>query len=142
MYLRMAPEAVSRRLTLWLLGGCWLSLVSCSPGAARVTVAWTIDPTPPVVSTDTLVRLRLSQADAPVRGAKLRLEAHMTHPGMQPVEAGVDEEGDGRYRSRLRLTMAGDWLFVVTGTLPDGRRIVNETRVPDVRAASAAAPRG
>ena len=47
----------------------------------------------------------------------------MTHPGMAPVEAAVEEQGDGRYRARVRFTMAGDWVLRVQGTTPDGRAI-------------------
>jgi hypothetical protein len=136
----MAPGALAGRLRLWLLATGCLLFVSCSSRTVDVTVAWTIDPTPPVAAADTYVRVRLSDSGGPVRGAKLRLEAHMTHPGMRPVEADVEEEGEGSYRSRLRLSMPGDWRLVVTGTLPDGRRLVNATQVPGVLAAPAAAP--
>ena len=128
----MASEALAGRLRIWLLGACCLLFAGCSANATRVTVAWTIDPAPPVAGADTVVHMRLSRAEQPLRGARLRLDAHMTHPGMRPIEADVAEEENGSYRSRLRLSMAGDWLLVVTGTLPDGRRIVDETRVAGV----------
>lgn len=132
----MAPGALTGCLRNGLLAACCLLIASCGRNAAGVTVAWTIEPTPPVAASDIVVRLRLSDSDGPVRGAQLRLDAHMTHPGMRPVEAVVTEERDGNYRSRLRLTMAGDWLFVVTGTLADGRRMIKETQVPGVRPAT------
>ena len=128
----MAPEALAGRLRIGLIGGCCLLFACCGASATQVTVLWSIDPTPPVAGADTIVHMRLSRAAAPVPGARLRLDAHMTHPGMRPIEADVAEEENGKYRSQLRLSMAGDWLFVVTGTLPDGRRIVGETRVSGV----------
>jgi hypothetical protein len=64
----------------------------------------------------------------------------MTHPGMAPVTSDVIETSGGRYESRVRLSMAGDWVFVVSGDLPNGRRITKEIRVPAVRPAEAPAP--
>jgi hypothetical protein len=88
-----------------------------------------------MVGADTLVGLRLRDAEGhPISRARLRLEAHMSHPGMAPVTADVIEHGAGAYEARLRLPMAGDWRFVVAGTLADGNRITHDTPVPGVRA--------
>ena len=137
----MAAGAPGRRLRTGLFAGCCVLFTACAPSGDTVSVSWAIEPALPFAATDTVVRLRLSQpAGGPVRGAKLRLEAHMTHPGMRPVEADVEEERDGNYRSRLQLSMPGDWLFVVAGTVPGGGRILSERRVAGVRAPSRAAP--
>jgi hypothetical protein len=133
--LRLGSEAVARGVTALLLAG---SLVSCGREGRAVTVSWTINPTPPTVGADTEVGLRLHDADGnPVSRAKLQLEAHMSHPGMAPVTAAMTERSDGTYEARVRLTMAGDWRFVVAGTLADGRRITRDTAVAGVRAAAA-----
>jgi hypothetical protein len=60
----------------------------------------------------------------------------MSHPGMAPVSGALLERGDGVYESRLLLTMDGEWVIVVTGTLADGRRITRQTQVMAVRPAS------
>ena len=132
----MAPEALARRLIAALLVcGCVAS--GCKRNARDVTVIWNIEPTPPISGAATIVRLRLQEADGnPVRGAKLRLQGHMAHPGMAPVTGGVSERGDGAYEGSLQLSMAGDWVFVVSGELADGRRISKEIQVASVRRAS------
>ena len=53
----------------------------------------------------------------------------MSHPGMAPITAEVLDRGNGAYEARLRLTMTGDWIFVVSGQLTDGSRITEETKV-------------
>jgi hypothetical protein len=139
VHLRVAPEALARGLKAGLLACCCLA-ATCGGQAADITVSWTIDPMPPAAAAATVVRLTIADSHgAPIRGAKLHLDAHMTHPGMAPVTSDVIEESGGRYQSRVRLSMAGDWVFVVSGELPDGRRVTKETRVPAVRPAEAPA---
>jgi hypothetical protein len=62
-------------------------------------------------------------AGQPVPAAVLDIEAHMEHPGMAPVVARASETAPGVYGARLSLSMAGDWVVFVTGTLPGGRRL-------------------
>ena len=139
MYLRMAPEALARRLRLGLLASCCLA-ATCSNRAADLTVGWTIDPMPPAAAATTIVRVTLADSHGTsVGGARLRLDAHMTHPGMAPVTSDVIEISTGTYQSKVRLSMAGNWIFVVSGELPDGHRITKEIQVPAVRPAEAPA---
>jgi hypothetical protein len=108
----------------------------CARGAADVTATWTLQPTEPSTKAATLVRLALTEdGSAPVKGASLRLEAHMSHPGMAPVVADLIER-DGIYESRVQLTMAGPWVIVASGELADGRRIVKQTKVTAVEPSS------
>ena len=135
MHVRLAPEAPGRRLRAGLLAACCLA-AACGSRPADVTVAWTIDPMPPAAAATTTVGLTLaSPQGTPVTGAKLRLDAHMTHPGMAPVTSEVIELAGGAYQSRIRLSMAGDWVFVVSGELPDGHRLIKDLQVPAVRPA-------
>jgi hypothetical protein len=99
-----------------------------------VRATWQIDPSPPVSEGPTLVRVTLRYDDGrPAEGANLRLEAHMAHPGMRPVTSDVVERSNGTYEARLRLSMAGDWVFVLTGELADGSRVNAEIQISAVR---------
>ena len=139
MHVCVAPEAPGQRLRAAFLACCLLA-AACGSRAADVTVAWTIDPMPPAAATTTTVRVTLADAHGtPVSGARLRLDAHMTHPGMAPVTSNVIETAGGTYQSQVRLSMAGDWVFVLTGELRGGHRITKEIQVPAVRPAEAPA---
>jgi hypothetical protein len=72
-------------------------------------------------------------AHRPLRGARIELQAFMSHPGMAPVVTTAEERGDGVYRGRLQFTMAGPWTVLVRGSLPDGRTVTDRVDVPDVR---------
>jgi hypothetical protein len=124
VHLPLPPEALARIVVIAVA----LGLAACGGGTDDVRAVWQVQPTPAVSGADSIVRLTLSRATgAPLRGAKLRVEGHMTHPGMEPVTAPLTDRGDGTYDARVRLTMAGDWVLVATGELPDGRRIVRQT---------------
>jgi hypothetical protein len=81
----------------------------------------------------TRITLRDISRNAPIDGARLRLEGHMSHPGMTPVTTTVIERSPGEYEAQLRLSMAGDWVLVLTGDLPDGRRLTRQLDVVGVR---------
>jgi hypothetical protein len=132
----MAPGALARRVIVGFLACCGLA-VGCSRAATDVTVTWKIEPTPPVAGTATVVRVVLRRSNgSPVSGAKLQVQAHMSHAGMAPVTADAVEHGNGAYEASLQLSMAGDWALVLTGELADGRRITQEAPLPAVRPAN------
>jgi predicted hotdog family 3-hydroxylacyl-ACP dehydratase len=82
----------------------------------------------------TLATLTLrDRARRPVRGATLQIEGFMSHPGMAPLIATVAERSDGVYEADVRFTMAGDWILLVTGRLPDGRKIERRLDVQNAR---------
>jgi len=118
--------------------GLWLGLVGAAchnaPDASDVSVTWTAEPTPPVAGVPVVADLTLHDAAGlPVRGAKLHIEGHMSHPGMGPVLAVAEEGHDGVYQVRFLFTMAGDWVVLVKGLLPDGRRLNHRVDVTGVR---------
>jgi hypothetical protein len=123
------------RVTISVILALACGLVSAACGseqalADNVTVEWTMTPKLPVVGATTLAELALRDAARrPVRGAKLRVEGHMSHPGMAPLIATAAERADGIYEIRLQFTMRGDWILLVKGELPDGRTITHRVDV-------------
>jgi hypothetical protein len=143
----VAPRAQHRVLTaLRLRSGqalfvCSLS-IACVFGCARsapqdsISVNWTLEPSPPVVGEPITAHLTLRDRGTPIAGARLRLEGVMSHPGMAPVTGTVVERGDGEYDAALRFSMAGDWILIVTGDLPDGGQVKKQIEIAGVRPAS------
>ncbi len=87
-----------------------------------LTLTWTMSP---VVITDlskpVLFRFHLSEEDAAID-----LMANMSHPGMVPVTARVDNLGKGDYSSQFLLTMHGDWIVFLTIKLKNGVAVKKE----------------
>ena len=97
-------------------------------------MSWTLEPSSPTAGRQTRALVRLRDASGrPVRGARLQVEGHMTHPGMAPVIASAAERDAGIYEATIELTMPGNWTMVASGTLPDGRRLTRSLDVRDVR---------
>ena len=134
--MRPAPEALARGLIVALMA-CAVAAACARPDAgADVRVAWTIEPAPPSTGAATVAELTLKdEQQQPIRGARLQLEAHMSHPGMSPVTTPLAETGNGVYAGRLQFSMAGDWLLVVSGQLADGTRFTRQLEVPGVQPA-------
>jgi hypothetical protein len=104
--------------------------------AEDVSVEWKMTPTEPVAGTPSLGVLTLRDgARRPLDGARLQVVGHMSHPGMAPVVATVTERGDGVYEVELRFTMNGDWILLVSGSLPDGRRLNHRIDIANRRPA-------
>ncbi len=62
-------------------------------------------------------------AGRPVDGARVAIEANMSHAGMAPGHAEMTGGQTGAYRVPLQWTMIGDWYVDVRFTLPDGQVI-------------------
>lgn len=126
------PLVVAACLTL-ALSACGQSRPSA---ADDVVVSWDGTPTP-VAGVPAIATIRLRDgAGRPVRGASVSVEAHMAHPGMAPVIEKATERADGAYQVNLTLTMTGDWIVLVKGTLPDGRRLDQRLDIRNVRPSS------
>jgi hypothetical protein len=147
VHVRLAPFAGRRRLTrpagarlprartLLLAALAATSFTSAChrpPPAEDVSISWTLAPTPPVVGSAVLTLRAVDGAGQPVESAKLRVEGHMSHPGMAPVLATTVERGDGVYEAELQFTMRGDWILLVSGSLPGGAAVQQRIDVPGV----------
>jgi hypothetical protein len=113
-----------------LLGG------ACRRGtdAGDVELSWRLSAR--VVGPATLTLTLTEKSGAPLDGAAVRVEGHMTHAGMAPVLANVTSRGRGVYDAALEFTMQGDWALIVTAHLPDGRRLERRLDVANVRPAA------
>jgi hypothetical protein len=111
-----------------LASGC------CKPVAPRADVAieYGINPQPVRVGPAVLTVKFRDAAGVPVAGARVNLEADMSHPGMAPVFGELREVTTGRYQGNFEFSMPGDWVILIHATLTDGRKVEREVRVPGV----------
>jgi YtkA-like len=93
-----------------------------------------VSPHPPRVGPVTITLRLTDTAGTPVNGARISLEANMSHAGMEPVFADARETEPGRYQSSMELSMAGDWFILVHVTLQDGRKIDRQFEIKGVAA--------
>jgi hypothetical protein len=123
------------RLALFL-AACILLTGACTRRSAATDQAPDVEvdiveltPDPPAVGEAVLV-VQITGADgSPLSGASVSLKADMTHAGMTPVFSDAVDQGDGRYRTTFRWTMAGDWILTINGTLQDGRTLHRELQL-------------
>jgi hypothetical protein len=92
-----------------------------------------ISPQPARVGPVTVTLKVTDSAAGSVTGARIKLEANMTHAGMSPVVGGMREIAPGRYQGDLAFQMAGDWVILLHVTLPDGSKLERQFDVPGVR---------
>jgi hypothetical protein len=69
----------------------------------------------------------------PSTGARVSLEANMSHAGMAPVFADATEVGPGSYRGVVEFSMAGDWIITIHARLADGQKVERQFEVKGVR---------
>lgn len=100
--------------------------------AAEPAIQLTVAPDPPSVGPTTFTLALSDAGGAPIHGAKLSLEATMSHAGMVPVFADPTEREPGVYVAELELTMGGDWILIVEGELAQGGELHRELEVRGV----------
>jgi hypothetical protein len=122
-----------------VLAAAGLSQLGCSRHEhtartdAPVDLTWSLRPATAVVGPATLTLSLRASSGGPIAGAKVGLEAHMTHPGMAPVMAAAVERTPGVYEVDFAFTMQGDWVLLVSVSLPDGARVERRIDVANVR---------
>lgn len=111
-----------------------LTTASCGERAkSAITLSWTLTPTAPAVGPATLTVTLRDPTGTAVTGARVRLEGHMSHPGMTPVIADAPERTAGIYVAPFNFSMPGDWVLLVSAVLPDGGRVEERIDVARVR---------
>jgi hypothetical protein len=82
----------------------------------------------------TTVTLKLAdRTSKPIAGARIVVEADMSHAGMSPHFADAKEAEAGRYQAQVEFQMAGDWVILLHITLPDGKKLERQFDVRGVR---------
>lgn len=103
-----------------------------SAATSNLTFSYEVSPLPARVG-DVTITIRIKDGlNEPVAGARIKLEGNMSHAGMAPVFAEAKEIGPGQYRTRMNLSMAGDWQVLVRLTLPDGREVDQQFEIKEV----------
>jgi YtkA-like len=110
-------------LLLVLVAGCGRVQRTGSAPADAYAVSMGTEPSPPTVGPGTVVATLIDPAGRPVDGARLEVEANMSHAGMVPVLAATTDSRSGVYRVPLQWTMGGDWSVDLKFTLPDGQKV-------------------
>lgn len=137
---RLSRGVFDRGLTQhWLAGlacAATFFVASCTrptDAPAFVSIEQTISPEPAHVGPAS-VTLKLSDASRkPVTGAKIAIEADMSHVGMSPVFADTNEGEPGLYLAQLNFPMAGDWVVLLHITLPGGKKLERQFDIKGVR---------
>ena len=124
----------ARRAHVFALLAAGLAIVSCVERATSATnLSWTLTPTSPTVGPATLTVTLRDPAGSAVTGARVRLEGHMSHPGMTPAIADAPERTPGVYVAPFNFSMAGDWVLLVSAALPNGERVEERIDVANVQ---------
>jgi hypothetical protein len=93
--------------------------------------------TPPKIGVNT-VTCKLAGAEKPAKdhlpltGARVSLEANMSHPGMRPAFGQAKETSPGTYVGNVELNMRGDWVVTAHLVTRDGQKIDQDIKVRDL----------
>jgi hypothetical protein len=105
-------------------------LFSCrthDPGEFHIEC--TVRPQPPHVGSADVEIMLTDSHRALVGGAQVSLEADMSHPGMAPIFQEASATEDGKYHSRLKFDMPGDWTLLVKARLASGVTVDRQMRL-------------
>jgi YtkA-like len=98
-----------------------------------VIIEHEISPAPARVGVATITFKLADAGSRPITGARIAVEADMSHAGMSPAFAEAQEEQPGRYQAHLNFKMAGDWVILLHITLPGGKKLERQIEVKGVR---------
>jgi hypothetical protein len=112
-----------------LMAGCSRPIDASS----LVTVEHTISPDPPRVGPAKVVLRVMDRDGKPISGARIELEADMSHAGMAPVLEETKETRPGEYQADVKFGMAGDWIVLLHVRLPGAQTLERQFNVSGVR---------
>jgi len=98
-----------------------------------VAIGNSISPEPARVGPASIILKLADSAGNAVTGAKIAIEADMSHAGMSPVFAEAKEGEPGNYLAHFDFPMAGDWVILLHITLPSGKKLERRIDVKGVR---------
>jgi hypothetical protein len=98
-----------------------------------INLEWIISPYPPAIGTVQFQVILSDTLARPITGAMMDIEANMSHPGMSPMMAELEEEEAGVYSAEIEFSMGGDWFILVNARLPDERVINRQINIPGVK---------
>jgi hypothetical protein len=98
-----------------------------------VVIEHEISPQPVRVGPATITFRLADSAAKPVSGARIVVEADMSHPGMSPLFAEAKEIEPGCYQTHVQFPMAGDWVILLHVTLSGGKTLERQIDVRGVR---------
>jgi hypothetical protein len=109
--------------------------MSCSKAGSPpdLKIEREITPQPLRIGVATITLHVMDASAQPVAGARISLEADMSHPGMSPVFGETKEIETGVYRGQVEFGMAGDWVILLHVVLPSGQKLEQQINVPGVR---------
>lgn len=128
-YRLLMPTCTFILIVFLVVGGC----ESSGGTNSEINLQWVVTPNPPQVG---MAKLDITLRDSTkqlIKGAEVKLEGNMSHPGMQPVLATAEEIAPGKYSADMKFTMGGDWFILVNTTLPGGSKATNKIAIPGVR---------
>jgi hypothetical protein len=130
---------LSRSAAVLAFGLIWMS--ACRSGArsseiatSEIRVTCEVTPQPVRVGPARVSLTLTDKSGSPVNGATIRIEGHMTHPGMAPVSGGLPQIGPGQYARAFEFTMPGDWALIVQASLAGGEKLERRFDVKGVEA--------
>lgn len=102
--------------------------------AAGVLVQHEIQPSPAHTGPATVRASLTDPAGAPLTGARVNMEANMSHAGMAPLFFEAKETTPGSFSGTLNFSMPGDWTILLHITLADGAKVEKQFEVAGVSA--------
>lgn len=105
---------------LLIAAGCGRSQSAVTETKDDYRVTFATQPAPPDRGDGMVIVTVNDKQGQPVDGARVSVEANMSHAGMMPVLVDSASSQGGAYHMPIKWTMGGSWYVDVKVTLPSG----------------------